>query len=149
MIAIEIQVNGQLVATCGADAVRQLVAMVAARGLADSMSFDTGVTARIGISQPSSDEILKWVSNRIAIGDEVTLRFLEGKSHEEVGELMERTSEAAKMLLGEMSDMKPPGGEERAIADREDDDVRNGCETRRPRERTGHNSAIRVTVVQR
>jgi hypothetical protein len=78
MIAIEIQVNGQLVATCGADAVRQLVAMVASRGLADSMSFDTGVTARIGISQPSSDEILKWVSNRIAIGDEVTLRFLEG-----------------------------------------------------------------------
>src|ERR1044071_5464256 len=78
MIAIEIQVNGQLVATCGADAVRQLVAMVAARGLADSMSFDSGVTARIGISQPSSDEILKWVSNRIAIGDEGTLRVLEG-----------------------------------------------------------------------
>ena len=78
MIAIEIQVNGQLVATCGADAVRQLVAMVAVRGLAESMNFDAGPTARIGISQPSSDEILKWVSNRIAIGDEVTLRFVEG-----------------------------------------------------------------------
>ena len=78
MIAIEIQVNGQLVATCGADAVRQLVAMVAVRGLAESMNFGAGPTARIGISQPSSDEILKWVSNRIAIGDEVTLRFVEG-----------------------------------------------------------------------
>jgi len=78
MIAIEIQVNGQLVATCGADAVRQLVAMVAARGLAESISFEAVPTARIGISQPSSDEILKWVSKRIAIGDEVTLRFVEG-----------------------------------------------------------------------
>ena len=78
MIAIEIQVNGQLVATCGADAVRQLVSMVAARGLAESIGFDAGAAARIGILQPSSDEILKWVSNRIAIGDEVTLRFLEG-----------------------------------------------------------------------
>jgi RNA polymerase sigma factor (sigma-70 family) len=28
----------------------------------------------------------------------ITLRFLEGKSHEEVGQLMERTTEAAKML---------------------------------------------------
>jgi len=28
----------------------------------------------------------------------INLRFLEGKSHEEVGELMERTTEAAKML---------------------------------------------------
>jgi len=78
MIAIEIQVNGQLVATCGADAVRQLVAMVAARGLADSIAFDARPSAKLGISQPSSDEILKWVSKRIAIGDEVTLRFVEG-----------------------------------------------------------------------
>jgi len=64
MIALEIQVNGQLVATCGADAVRQLVAMVAARGLADSMS--------------SEDELLNWVSGRIAVGDDVTLTFVEG-----------------------------------------------------------------------
>ena len=77
MIAIEIQVNGQLVATCGADAVRQLVSMVAARGLADSLS-DIRSTAAIGVTQPNSDEILKWVSSRIAVGDEVTLRFVEG-----------------------------------------------------------------------
>jgi hypothetical protein len=77
MIAVEIQVNGQLVATCGADAVRQLVAMVAARGVADSLS-DLGSTAGIGMTQPGSDEILKWVSSRIAVGDEVTLRFVEG-----------------------------------------------------------------------
>ena len=77
MIAIEIQVNGQLVATCGADAVRQLVAMVAARGLADSLS-DLRSNAAMGMTQPGSDEILKWVSGRIAVGDEVTLRFVEG-----------------------------------------------------------------------
>ena len=77
MIAIEIQVNGQLVATCGADAVRQLVAMVAARGLADSLS-DLRPTAAMRMTQPGTDEILKWVSGRIAVGDEVTLRFVEG-----------------------------------------------------------------------
>ncbi|HEY1287351.1 MAG TPA: hypothetical protein VGF58_03435 [Burkholderiales bacterium] len=78
MIAIEIQVNGQLVATCGADAARQLVAMVAARGLAGSMTLDVRPGAKLGMPLPTSDEILKWVSNRIAIGDEVTLRFVEG-----------------------------------------------------------------------
>lgn len=71
MIAVEIQVNGQPVATCGADAVRQLVAMVAARGLADSASSDAWPERGI-------DELLKWVSNRIAVGDDVTLRFVEG-----------------------------------------------------------------------
>ena len=45
MIAVEIQVNGQPVATCGANAVRQLVAMVAARGLADFVSSGNGPVA--------------------------------------------------------------------------------------------------------
>lgn len=78
MIAIEIQVNGQLVATCGADAVRQLVALVAARGLAESVASYAGSSAAMGAPQLGSDELLKWVSNRIAVGDEVTLRFVEG-----------------------------------------------------------------------
>jgi hypothetical protein len=76
MIAVEIQVNGQLVATCGADAVRQLVAMVAARGLEDSTASDPAPGAGLRLQQAGTDELLKWVSSRIAVGDEVTLRFV-------------------------------------------------------------------------
>jgi hypothetical protein len=78
MIAVEIQVNGQLVATCGADAVRQLVAKVAARGLADSVSSDTEPVAGARSPERGIDELLNWVSSRIAVGDDVTLRFVEG-----------------------------------------------------------------------
>ena len=74
MIAVEIQVNGQPVATCGADAVRQLVALVAERGLAETISSATGARSpERGIA-----ELLKWVSGRIAGGDDVTLRFVDG-----------------------------------------------------------------------
>ena len=78
MIAVEIQVNGQLVATCGADAVRQLVALVAERGLDDATAYDAAPAARMASQPPATDEILRWVSGRIAVGDEVTLRFVEG-----------------------------------------------------------------------
>ena len=76
MIAVEIQVNGQLVATCGADAVRQLVAMVAERGLADSVSSETEPVAGARSTDRGINELLKWVSSRIAFGDDVTLRFV-------------------------------------------------------------------------
>ena len=78
MIAVEIQVNGQLVATCGADAVRQLVAKVAARGLTDSASSDAGPAAGTRSPERGIDELLNWVSSRIAVGDDVTLRFVQG-----------------------------------------------------------------------
>lgn len=77
MIAVEIQVNGQVVATCGADAVRQLVAMVAARGLAEAASSGAG-GANTRSPERGIDELLKWVSGRIAGGDDVTLRFVDG-----------------------------------------------------------------------
>jgi hypothetical protein len=78
MIAVEIQVNGQIVATCGADAVRQVVAKVAARGLAESASFDAESAAGTRSPDRGIDELLNWVSSRIAVGDDVTLRFVEG-----------------------------------------------------------------------
>jgi hypothetical protein len=80
MIAVEIQVNGQPVATCGANAVRQLVAMVAARGLADFVSSGNGPVAGARSPERGIDELLNWVSSRIAVGDDVTLRFVEGEA---------------------------------------------------------------------
>ena len=61
MIAVEIRVNGQLVATCGADAVRQLVAKVAARLLADG-AFDAVPAADTRSPDRGIDELLDWVS---------------------------------------------------------------------------------------
>jgi len=78
MIAVEIQVNGQPVATCGADAVRQLVALVAARGLANTISSGAAPAAGTRSPERGIDEILKWVSTRIAVGDDVMLRFVKG-----------------------------------------------------------------------
>jgi len=78
MIAVEIQVNGQPVATCGAVAVRQLVALVGARGLADKISSGAAPAAGTRLPERGIDELLNWVSGRIAVGDDVTLRFVEG-----------------------------------------------------------------------
>jgi hypothetical protein len=64
MTAIQIRVNGKLVATCGAGALRQLVAMLAERG-------------GLYPPDPSTDEVLAWVTSRIAFGDEVSLKYVD------------------------------------------------------------------------
>ena len=79
MVAMEIRVNGKLKATCGADGLRQLVAMVAARR---SKSADAGlryVIECMGVcpGNATTDEVLKWVNTRIALGDEVSFKFVE------------------------------------------------------------------------
>jgi len=80
-MTVQIRVNGKLVATCGADALRQLVAMVAGRGLPRALA-EPG--ALYGAERPAlhpadagTDEVLKWVGTRIAVGDHVSIRFVE------------------------------------------------------------------------
>src|SRR5262245_38257245 len=80
-MTVQIRVNGKLVATCGADALRQLVAMVAGRGLPRALA-EPG--ALYGADHPGlqpagsgTDEVLKWVGTRIAVGDHVSLKFVE------------------------------------------------------------------------
>jgi hypothetical protein len=84
MTAIQIRVNGKLVATCGPGVLRQLVAMVAAqRPVARADRENPGVAEDPGVysTDPSTDEVLKWVSSRIAHGDAVSLKFVEGAQH--------------------------------------------------------------------
>jgi hypothetical protein len=80
-MTVQIRVNGKLVATCGADALRQLVAMVAGRGLPRALAEPE---AAYGAERPDlhpaesgTDEVLKWVGTRIAVGDLVSLKFVE------------------------------------------------------------------------
>ena len=86
MIAIEIRVNGELKATCGAEDLRSVGASVTAVG-------------RLGVNSPSEDalrytvecaglhstpedvpEILKWVGATISTDDEISFRFVETDS---------------------------------------------------------------------
>jgi hypothetical protein len=80
MSAIQVRVNGKLVATCGADALRKLVAMVAARRAKPApgprIPHATEPDA-VYWADPAADEVLKWVSNRIALGDAISLTFVD------------------------------------------------------------------------
>jgi hypothetical protein len=78
MIAIEIRVNGKLEATCGDDGLRQLVAMVAARRRTADAEFKYVVEC-MGVrpKNSSTEEVLRWVNTRLALGDEVSFKVIE------------------------------------------------------------------------
>ena len=83
MIAVEIRVNGKLVATCGAGALRQFVARVAAKWPTELPDSTTAHAAEPGGAyslDAGTDEVLKWVGTRIAVGDEISLKFVEAPS---------------------------------------------------------------------
>ena len=79
MIAIEIRVNGKLKATCGADDIRQLVALVAARRPKSEAAGYACLIECTGVrpKDASTDEVLKWLNIKIALGDEVSFRVVE------------------------------------------------------------------------
>jgi len=85
MVAIEIRVNGELKATCGAEGMRQLLAMVAARRPRSGGAAYAYVIGCMGVrpKDSSTDEVLKWLNTRIALGDEVSFKFVEVAQAEE------------------------------------------------------------------
>jgi hypothetical protein len=81
MPAVQIRVNGKLVATCGAGALRQLVGMLAAqssKAFSDSSVVRAAERGAVYSPDPGTDEVLRWVTNRIAFGDEVSLKYVDG-----------------------------------------------------------------------
>ena len=79
MIAIEIRLNGELKATCGAENLRQLVAMMMALRPRDRPSQIQYSVECMGVQPKSQDteEVLRWLNVRIALGDEVSFKFVE------------------------------------------------------------------------
>ena len=83
MIAIEIRVNGELKATCGAEDLRTVGASVTASGRlgTDSPTEDEPryVVECVGWHKTSDvvPEILKWVGATISPDDEILFRFVE------------------------------------------------------------------------
>lgn len=89
MIVIEIRLNGELKATCGSDSVRQLAALVRVTNpsVSDNTAAEECVVECSGIRShdADNDEVLKWVSARIRLGDEVSLRVVQStKAHEPI-----------------------------------------------------------------
>ena len=81
MTAIEVRINGKLEATCGAEALHQLVAMVAARSSKEGSKVSYVVEC-MGVrpKNATTDEVLRWLNSRISMGDEVSFKFVEAAS---------------------------------------------------------------------
>ncbi len=84
MPLVEIRLNGELKATCGASDLRQLVARVAVTRSGPNGESNCSVEC-LGIRSldASTDEVLKWVSARIQVGDDVSFRLVEGATSQD------------------------------------------------------------------
>jgi hypothetical protein len=77
VLVVEISVNGEHKATCGAADLRQLVARLAVNPRDNALSVECMGVRSI---DASTDEVLKWVSARIQVGDEVSFRVAQSDS---------------------------------------------------------------------
>ena len=77
MTAIEVRINGKLEATCGAEVLDQLVAMVAARQTKDSTKVYVVECMGVRPKSATTEEVLRWFNTRISVGDEVSFKFVE------------------------------------------------------------------------
>ena len=80
MFALEIRLNGVLKATCGTDDIAFLGGVLRATRLntGSSATFDLQVEC-MGVRPVDADtrEVMKWVHERIQLGDEIALRFVD------------------------------------------------------------------------
>jgi hypothetical protein len=79
MIALEIRLNGELKTTCGAENLRQLGAMMMAlrsRKAPDEMRYSVECHGVLPKSK-DTEEVLCWLRVRIALGDEISFKFVE------------------------------------------------------------------------
>lgn len=82
MIAIEVRLNGQYKATCGAEDLRSLTAMVCAKR-SRSAPEDVQYSIECSGVRPKSDqqeEVLRWIAARISLGDELSLKFVDAST---------------------------------------------------------------------
>jgi hypothetical protein len=82
MVVIEVRVNGELKATCGADDLRQLVARVSSTRASTPEAGEPShsyLVECLGIrpNDISTDEVIKWVSARVQLGDDISFRLVE------------------------------------------------------------------------
>jgi len=77
VLAVEIRVNGELKAICGGADLRQLVARLAVHPRDNAFRVECLGVRSVDVD---TDEVLKWVSARIQLGDDVSFRLVESDS---------------------------------------------------------------------
>ncbi len=80
MLALEIRLNGELQATCGAEDIESLIGLLRAsrQGAIAPKDFDFHFECQGFRSiDASTREVLKWVSAQVQLGDEISLRLVE------------------------------------------------------------------------
>jgi hypothetical protein len=83
MLALEVRLNGELKATCGTDDIETLVGWLRAsrKGASTFQDFDFRIECNgFRPVDAATREVLKWVSARVQLGDEISLRFVEATS---------------------------------------------------------------------
>src|SRR5688572_27422282 len=80
MLAFQIRLNGELKATCGADDIEGLVGLLKAsrKGAVAPRDFEFRFECQgFRPIDATTRETLKWVSARVKLGDEISLRLVE------------------------------------------------------------------------
>jgi hypothetical protein len=80
MLALEIRINGELKATCGAEDAEWLTASLMAKRNAATAPKDSAFAIQCVGSRTidsKTREVLKWLEARLKFGDEISLRFVE------------------------------------------------------------------------
>ncbi len=81
MLVLQVRLNGELKATCGADDLDAIVTWLRAKRAADSGKFEFLIECSGSRSiDAATSETIKWVSARVQLGDEITLQFVEATS---------------------------------------------------------------------
>jgi hypothetical protein len=86
MLALEIRLNGELKATCGTDDIEGLVGLLRAsrKGASAPKDFDFRFECQgFRPIDAATREALKWVSARVQLGDEVSMRLVETQVSQE------------------------------------------------------------------
>ena len=83
MLALEVRLNGELKATCGSETAEWLAAGLTARRVEPGMPKDFALGIECAGRLPvdaDTFEVVKWVSARLKLGDEISFRFVEAAS---------------------------------------------------------------------
>ncbi len=86
MLVLEIRLNGEHKATCGTEAMERLTTLLTAKRKGSGSPKDFELRIECLGREPIDEEtyeVLKWVSARVQLGDEISFRFVEAASSQE------------------------------------------------------------------
>ena len=81
MLVLQVRLDGELKASCGAEDLDNIVTWLRAARAAASGKFEFMIECSGSRAiDATTSESIKWVSARVQLGDEITLKFVEATS---------------------------------------------------------------------